>query len=172
MPSEINSDSFKLVTISYRSEAQLSDRWHDLVSLLEVSKLRNAASDVTGVLLFDGTYFLQTIEGPSQGTKRIFAKILQDHRHKNIKSFEMQEIEERDFPDWHMELITSDETSRIVADMGSLEFSYRRLREVQAMSVDVMRQRENTIVSPHFSGRSEPFEDDVSGDSIEPIGNA
>ena len=156
MTSDIGCDSLNFITISYRSEAQLLDKLHDLVSIVEESRLRNAACGITGVLLFDGTFFLQTLEGPPEKTKGVYAKILQDRRHRNVKSFPIQAIEERDFPDWHMELISSDETAQIVADMGNLEFTYRRLREVQAMSVDVIRQREENASATSQSVRKLP----------------
>lgn len=146
MRSDRKTGNPKLVTISYRSEALLSDGLHDLVSIVEESKLRNAACDITGVLLFDGSFFLQTLEGPLEETRHMYTKILQDSRHTKIKSLPMQEIDERDFPNWHMELIGSDETASIVEGLGAMEFSYRRLRELQAMTVDLIMQREKTYM--------------------------
>jgi len=136
-----------LLTISYRSEAILLDPIRDIISILEESRTRNAAHGITGVLLFDGTFFLQTIEGPPEKTQEVFASIVADRRHKEVKTLGIQEIEERDFPNWHMELIGSDETARIVPDMRNLEFSYGRLREIQAMSVGMARQRKEPVSS-------------------------
>lgn len=134
------------ITISYRSEALLSDPVRNLVSIVEESKRRNRAYDITGVLLFDGTFFMQTIEGPPDSTKELFARIVKDHRHENVKPFGIHQIRERDFPDWHMELIRPAETTRIIPDMRNLEFSYRRLREIQALSVDAAKRRQRRML--------------------------
>lgn len=131
--------------ISYRSEALLINPLRDLASIVKESKFRNSAYGITGVLLFDGTFFLQTFEGPPEKTKEVYAKIIQDRRHNEVKPFGIYEIEERDFPDWHMEFISFEETARIVPDMKNLEFSYRRLREIHAMSFHVARQREKRV---------------------------
>ena len=135
-----------LLTISYRSKALLSDPVDDLLSIVEESKLKNAAYDITGVLLFDGTFFMQTIEGPPVKTKEVYTRIADDHRHKKVKPFGIKEIEDRDFPDWHMELIRPDETIQIIPDMKNLEFSYERLREIQATSFAVAKRRQKLLM--------------------------
>lgn len=135
-----------LITISYRSVSVLSDPLPDLLSIVEESKRKNKVKGITGILLFDGTFFMQTIEGPPVETKEVYSSIAGDHRHTKVKPFGIQEIEDRDFPDWHMELIEPDETVRIIPDMRHLEFSYSRLREIQASAVDVARRRQ----SPRF----------------------
>ena len=132
-----------LVTISYRSEALLSDPLDDLMTIVEESKPKNAARAITGVLLFDGTFFMQTLEGPPKNTKDMYRSVLRDPRHRKVKPFGIEGIDERDFPDWHMELISPDETMQIVPDMRNLEFSYRRLREIQAMSLVAARRQQN-----------------------------
>ncbi|MFO7758934.1 MAG: BLUF domain-containing protein [Roseovarius sp.] len=134
------------ITISYRSEALLSNPIKDLLSIVEDSRRNNMVYGITGVLLFDGTFFMQTIEGPPLKTREVFTFIAADRRHKKVKPFGIQQIEDRDFPDWHMELIGPDETGRIIPDMRHLEFSYSRLREIQASAVDVARRRQ----SPRF----------------------
>lgn len=41
-------------------------------------------SDVTGILLFNGSYFFQLLEGPEEQVKMIYRAICQDPRHYNI----------------------------------------------------------------------------------------
>ena len=94
----------ELLTISYRSVAWLHDPVADVRSILGESHARNARHDVTGLLLFDGTYFLQTIEGPTDNTSSIFLKIVSDKRHVDVVPFGVGRINERVFPDWRMKL--------------------------------------------------------------------
>lgn len=119
-----------LLTISYRSRARLTDPVGDIDSILSMSHARNRSFQITGLLLFDGTHFLQTIEGPKDGTSSIFVKILEDCRHFDVVPFGISEIKERMFPEWTMKLIGPHATARIVPDMEEFDFSDRRLARV------------------------------------------
>lgn len=129
------------LTISYRSKGVLTDPVNEVASIVAQSQPRNAALGITGILLFDGRYFMQTIEGPPATTTDLFQSIANDDRHEDIRPFGRHELEERDFPDWHMELLGPDETAQIVPDLKRFGFSYRRLREVQAMAAEVAKQK-------------------------------
>lgn len=115
------------------------DPAQDVFTIVAESQPKNKANDITGVLLFDGKFFMQTIEGPPAETNELFASIAEDDRHENVEPFGIQDIEERDFPDWHMELLEPNETARIVPDMKKFKFSYLRLREIQAEATEVAR---------------------------------
>jgi hypothetical protein len=124
----------------------LSDPLNELFSIVSESKTSNQTCGITGLLLFDDTFFMQTIEGPATPTMYVFSRIVRDRRHRNVTPFGLHEISDRDFPGWHMELITPDETVSIVPDMRNLEFSYRRLREIQFMSMDVAKRRRRRVL--------------------------
>lgn len=126
-----------LITISYRSRAKPSISMWDVDAIAADSHPRNVARGTTGMLLFDGEFFMQTIEGKAPETMNLFTSISEDNRHENVIPFGIQRIEERDFPDWHMGLLEPEETASIIPDMKSFEFSYKRLREVQAMAIEV-----------------------------------
>ncbi|MGI3212859.1 BLUF domain-containing protein [Roseovarius tibetensis] len=130
-----------LLTISYRSRGKLSDPAQDIFPILAESLSNNKARDITGILLFDGRFFMQTIEGPTTETNDLFESIAKDVRHKNVEAFGIENIQERDFPDWHMELLERDETARIIPDLKKFKFSYRRLREVQAMAAGLAKRK-------------------------------
>lgn len=131
----------ELLTISYRSVAWLHDPVADVRSILSESHARNARHDVTGLLLFDGTYFLQTIEGPTDDTSSIFLKIVSDKRHVDVVPFGVGRINERVFPDWRMKLIGPNATARIVPDMHEFDFSDRRLEEVHRRAREAARRQ-------------------------------
>jgi len=130
-----------LITISYRSKAVLSDPIRDVEDIVADSHRRNEAEGITGILLFDGEFFMQTIEGPAAATRALFISIIEDDRHENVVPFCICEIEERDFPDWHLELLEPGETAKILPDMKKFNFSYRELRHVQAMAAEVATQK-------------------------------
>ena len=51
-----------------------------------VSRLRNAASGISGVLLFDGQRFCQWLHGEPQVTDALMQSILLDPRHTGVKT--------------------------------------------------------------------------------------
>lgn len=116
-----------LLTISYRSRVRLTDPVGDMASILSISLAKNQRLGITGLLLFDGTHFLHTIEGPKAETSSIFVAILEDSRHVDVVPFGISEIRERMFPEWAMKLIGPNATARIVPDMEEFDFSDRRL---------------------------------------------
>lgn len=129
------------MTISYRSIAMPLISMRDVDTIVADSKFNNMACGITGILLFDGEFFMQTIEGPITDCLDLFAEISKDSRHDNIIPFGIQRIEERDFPGCCMELLEPDESALIVPDMKNFHFSYDRLREVQAMAIETALQK-------------------------------
>ncbi len=74
----------------------------DLDALLEVARSRNQQVGVTGMLIYTGQGFRQTLEGPDEAVEAIFASIQGDPRHHEIVVTQRSEIALRVFPDWSM----------------------------------------------------------------------
>lgn len=73
-----------LSTLIYRSRAIDSMSSEDLLGLLASARQRNAAMQVTGVLLFDGVHFVQLLEGADESVTQLFGVIRRDSRHDNV----------------------------------------------------------------------------------------
>ncbi|WP_191575873.1 diguanylate phosphodiesterase [Achromobacter insolitus] len=73
-----------LSTLIYRSRAVTPMNAQDLNDLLTPARARNAALQVTGILLFDGVHFVQLLEGPDEAVNLIFDAIRRDDAHKNV----------------------------------------------------------------------------------------
>lgn len=73
-----------LSTLVYESQAvaPLSDT--DLHQLIDSSQTRNQAEGVTGLLVYFEGRFLQWLEGPGDGLRRVWQSIRQDARHTRI----------------------------------------------------------------------------------------
>jgi hypothetical protein len=83
------------------SEAfKFSDR--QLLEMLEVSRRRNAACDVTGLLLYLSGNFIQLLEGAKEDVLATFARIAADNRHRGVNTLLNGACEKRDFQDWSM----------------------------------------------------------------------
>ena len=91
-----------MISTTYLSTA--TGRWdaEALEDLLEVSRRNNADADITGVLLYSGESFLQTLEGPAETVDAVMARVNDDTRHRNVEVLRRDEIEERAFAGWSM----------------------------------------------------------------------
>ncbi|WP_018146618.1 BLUF domain-containing protein [Henriciella marina] len=72
---------FKLAYVSVATKTLSSV---DLQNILESAITNNRESDVTGILLFNGTNFMQVIEGPQKAVEKVFDQICKDDRHRNV----------------------------------------------------------------------------------------
>jgi len=92
-------------TISYISEcrAPVANDATALRTLLAASRRRNQTMGVTGALLLRGDVFLQTLEGPSDSVRDVFASILADARHTNIYVLFDEPCQDRRFAEWSLE---------------------------------------------------------------------
>lgn len=91
-----------MISTTYLSSA--TDVWSikALEELLERCRLNNAEAGITGVLLYAGGNFIQTLEGPSETVDRVMEKVRKDPRHKGVYVLRRDEITERDFAGWSM----------------------------------------------------------------------
>ncbi|MBJ6143474.1 BLUF domain-containing protein [Hymenobacter sp. BT559] len=83
-----------------RASAPLSDdQLHDL--LLQ-ARTRNAALEVTGLLLYGNQQFMQVLEGEEEAVRTIYESIKGDPRHQNVTAYADKAIEQRAFEGWAM----------------------------------------------------------------------
>jgi hypothetical protein len=81
----------------------------ELRRMMETAQRRNAEAGITGVLRFDGAYFLQVLEGPRAAVEETMARIRRDPRHTDIRLLSAGPLERRDFAEWSMVLLTEAE---------------------------------------------------------------
>jgi hypothetical protein len=74
----------------------------ELGRILRVSRSRNAAVGITGLLVAGGHRFLQVLEGPAGAVLQTFARIREDPRHYAAVVLVDQPITERNFAKWSM----------------------------------------------------------------------
>lgn len=92
-------------------------------AIVAVSRDRNAALDVTGVLIFSGDSFAQIIEGPAEAIAGLRASISRDVHHRNIQTVADGKQNRREFADWSL------------AYSGTSLFVARELDRIRAASV-------------------------------------
>jgi len=92
-----------LRSLTYTSLASLHISAADVEAIHRTARDLNAIDGVTGILVFNGTHFLQIIEGADAAIGDLLERLRRDPRHSGLRDDRV--IDERSFPDWSMELI-------------------------------------------------------------------
>lgn len=92
----------ELFHLIYMSTIQQGVQAQEVEGILPVSRRRNAAANVTGMLLFSGKQFIQVLEGPRESVEVIYASIEVDPRHRDLHVLLRQPIPLRSFGAWSM----------------------------------------------------------------------
>lgn len=93
-----------LTTIIYRSHICEDVPVKALEKMVEAANSHNRQSDVTGILLFNGTHFFQLLEGPAENVQAIYEHICRDARHHNVVELMRDHGPSRRFGNVGMEL--------------------------------------------------------------------
>lgn len=91
-----------LISLTYISAAPRNLSPMALIDILETSRRKNPANNVTGLLVFQNSIFVQVLEGDERDVDATFQRIEKDERHQNVKVIERVSIERRAFPGWSM----------------------------------------------------------------------
>ncbi len=91
-----------LEQLTYISTAAVDLNAAQLTSILDIARSRNLQSGVTGLLVFNGLNFLQTLEGREGEVRAVFASINRDDRHSGVRVIAQHAVEERAFERWSM----------------------------------------------------------------------
>jgi hypothetical protein len=80
-------------------------------SILASAQACNARDGITGVLRYDGAYFLQVLEGPRAAVQATMARIMRDPRHTDVRITSQGPLARRDFGSWTMALVTDQQVA-------------------------------------------------------------
>jgi hypothetical protein len=94
-----------LKSLTYTSRAQLDLSADDILEIRATAIRLNALDGISGILIFDGTRFLQVIEGSEGAIDNLVQRLQRDDRHLAFEIRDERTVAERSFPDWSMELI-------------------------------------------------------------------
>lgn len=74
----------------------------DLENILHQSRVRNKKKDITGVLIKNGNFFIQVLEGRRESVSSLYNVIQTDPRHSKIRTLFNYQDTTRIFPEWAM----------------------------------------------------------------------
>jgi hypothetical protein len=95
----------QFTSVTYTSLARLDLQESDLEDIFLTAREQNALDGVTGLLVFNGTHFLQIIEGSERAIEDLIERLRKDPRHTGFEIRDRRKIDVRSFPDWSMELV-------------------------------------------------------------------
>ncbi|MET4614626.1 hypothetical protein ABIA71_000171 [Stenotrophomonas sp. 2619] len=91
-----------LRAIAYTSVAFEGIQASDIDRILAAATSFNKVAGVTGVLMFDGTRFLQYFEGPEDGVDSVYQRVLNSRSHLFLRELARGAVLTRHFPRWTM----------------------------------------------------------------------
>ena len=92
-------------SLTYTSLARLDLQSSDLENIHRSARELNSLDGITGLLVFNGTHFLQIIEGSHDAIEDLLERLRRDPRHTGLEVRDERKVRARSFPDWSMELV-------------------------------------------------------------------
>ncbi len=89
----------QLVYVSNRKSTCTEE---EIEKILASCKKNNPPLNITGILLYSDTKFIQLVEGEYKVINTLYDKIKTDPRHDQARLIAMGPIQEKAFPSWHM----------------------------------------------------------------------
>ena len=94
-----------LTSLTYTSLARLDLESADLEKIHRSARELNALDGITGLLVFNGTHFLQIVEGAHDAVEDLVKRLRRDPRHQGLEIRDERKVATRSFPDWSMDLV-------------------------------------------------------------------
>ena len=113
-------DPNQLVELSYISKATHDMGLSSLVHLFDVARRWNLDHELTGALFYENGHFAQILEGKRKDVLFIWGKIQKDYRHKVLHRIELDEIDQRLFPNWALRFYGGDQIAKDVPHLVGL----------------------------------------------------
>jgi hypothetical protein len=126
-----------LHNIVYCSRAAPGVTDADVQAIIATARRYNPAHGVTGLLVYGGDIFFQWLEGPKESIVGLMHKIRHDKRHNTVVELAVnEEVRERMFPTWDMELVQPDDIREVLQDAlrdAKAAVNAKALRELMQM---------------------------------------
>jgi hypothetical protein len=101
-----------LVRLIYASRACAPINHESLDAILQTARRFNPANGITGVLCHSEDVFVQALEGGREQINQLYARLLQDARHRDLILLCYEEIAVRRYAAWTMGKVRLDKVNR------------------------------------------------------------
>ncbi len=106
-----------LYNLVYCSRANANVDDAAVARVVESARRNNPAHGITGLLVYGSGIFFQWLEGPRDNVTQLMQVLIKDSRHDTVVTLsESEERRERLFPEWDMELVSTDDIHDVLQD--------------------------------------------------------
>lgn len=106
-----------LYNLVYCSRATVGVDQKAVDQIIQTARRWNPEHGITGLLVFGSGIFFQWLEGPRDNITALMEAIKKDPRHQSVIPLSSgEEVRERLFPDWDMELVSGDDVRDVLLD--------------------------------------------------------
>jgi hypothetical protein len=106
-----------LYNVVYCSRATAGVDDAEVARIIATARRCNSDHGITGMLVFGSGIFFQWLEGPRDNVTSLMSLLRTDRRHEQVVVLsEVEEVRERLFPGWDMELVTGDHIREVLQD--------------------------------------------------------
>ena len=89
--------------------------------ILQQSRRNNELNNISGMLCYGDGYFFQCLEGNRPAVERLYDRILQDERHREVTLLAKRPVPHRMFQLWNMKFLNVDRRVRRLLKVDRLE---------------------------------------------------
>lgn len=104
-----------IVSLTYISRYNYDNENGEVARILVQAQKNNERNGITGALVFNHNYFLQSIEGSRPVINALLRKLIKDIRHSSLQVVDCREIEERRWSQWSMNYFIPSEDNKALA---------------------------------------------------------
>lgn len=101
-----------ILRLTYVSRYNTSNANIEVARILEQARRNNERNGITGVLVINEDYFLQSIEGARPVINELLRELVKDSRHFSLQIIECREVEERRWNKWSMKYLTPNDQDK------------------------------------------------------------
>ncbi|MCC6242632.1 MAG: BLUF domain-containing protein [Gemmatimonadaceae bacterium] len=118
------------IRLLYASDAQAGLSYRDVLTIMEKAARANTTRGITGLLCYGFGQFLQVLEGERAMVNELYHHIVRDPRHAACQLLLVEDIAERDFPEWSMKVVN---WSDAAASAQSASFAPSMMTGIEAL---------------------------------------
>ncbi len=127
-----------LFSLVYCSRASSNLERDELDGIIAVARRNNLRRHITGWLVYSSGIFFQWLEGRREDVERLMSTISADPRHEAIVVLsETEEIRERLFSAWDMELVSAADIRAVLFDAISSSTDSKSVRALKRLSKEL-----------------------------------
>lgn len=104
-----------ILRLTYISRYNNDNPNGEVTRILDQVQQNNERNGITGALVFNHNYFLQSIEGARPVINELLRKLVKDDRHHALQIIECCEVEQRRWSKWSMKYLIPSEENKGLA---------------------------------------------------------